>query len=107
MARLLLVVAAAVSVWSAPPSGGRPNGKFDPRMKGCERSCAVTLDYRESDLAPQPGAAVGRLTRCPVSGVVFRVLENGPTEAVAGKAYRFCCKSCARLFRRSPRRFLS
>lgn len=81
-------------------------GRFDPKMsRVCEKSCAAKVPYREADLASQPGAAVGRLTRCPVSGVVFRVAVEGPRQALDGREYQFCCDSCSRLFAKEPRRF--
>ncbi len=86
---------------------GALGAKFDPKMKGCEKSCALRVKYDKSEVAPQPGAAVGKVARCPVSGVFFRVREESPKAAVAGAPYRFCCASCARIFGKDPKRFIA
>ena len=92
--------AARLAAVSATPG-------YDPLMsRVCEKSCAVKIPFQESELAPQPDAPAGRLTRCPVSGVVFRAREEGPRALEHGRAYRFCCNSCARLFRADARRFV-
>ena len=85
----------------------KSTGRYDPaQAKGCEKSCAVRVHYKESELAPQPEVAIGRLARCPVSGVVFRAGEGGPAAPYRGKTWRFCCKACEKMFRRAPARFV-
>jgi YHS domain-containing protein len=78
----------------------------DPEMAGvCQRSCATHAPYDEADVAAQPGAAVGQLTRCPVSGVVFTVDQNGTAVTHGGRTWYLCCGGCERKFRQDPARF--
>ena len=80
----------------------------DPVMSFvCERSCAAKVAYQEADLAPQPGAKDGDLTRCPVSGVVFEVAARNPSIEYAGHRYRLCCQGCEKKFRADPARFVA
>ncbi len=90
---------------AAPVTAGK--GK-DPLMAFvCERSCATKIAYQEADLAPQPGAKAGDLTRRPVSGVVFQVAADNPTVEHQGRRYRLCCSGCEQKFRAHPARFVA
>ena len=81
-------------------------GKPDPIMSAaCERSCAAR-DYDKSSVVAQPGAGTGELTRCPVSGVVFKVQKGNSGVAYAGKEWVTCCGSCAKKLAAAPGRFL-
>lgn len=81
---------------------------FDPVMSSaCRFSCATQQPYEEKDVAPQPGAKMGQLTRCPVSGVVFAVDEGRPRLRHARADYVFCCDRCAAKFQKHPERFTS
>jgi YHS domain-containing protein len=64
-------------------------------------------DYEPSDVVLQPGAEVGDIAQCPVSGEVFRVTEDHTYFDVdEGRVY-FCCPNCIRRFQRDPERWLS
>jgi copper chaperone CopZ/YHS domain-containing protein len=65
-------------------------------FRGCEGSCG---SRGENTLARvQPGAKLGQLVYCPVSGVVFEVKESTPRAEVNGKPFYFCCEGCRRHF---------
>jgi len=88
-------------------AAGVPTGKFDPAMSGaCEGSCAAK-GYNAADVVAQPGAIAGKLTRCPVSGVVFTVDAEHPHVAYAGHEYVLCCDGCAKKFSKNPGRFVT
>jgi YHS domain-containing protein len=66
---------------------------------------AVILDEGEYDasvVVSQPGAAVGDLTHCPVSGGVFAVTAEHPTIQHEGGEYYVCCRRCMRRFEEDP-----
>ena len=95
---------------SAAPTGerGGVTGAFDPKMSGvCQFACAAPQAYDERDLAPQPGATNGRLTRCPVSGVVFVVDEQRPRVLISPGEYVLCCDGCTKKFKKDPGRFVN
>lgn len=54
----------------------------------------------------QPGAKVGDLTRCPVSGEAYVITEQHPHVTHEGKDVYFCCPGCIRRFQRNPARYL-
>jgi hypothetical protein len=81
-------------------------GKPDPFMSMmCERSCAAK-NYDKATVVAQPGAHDGQLTRCPVSGVVFKVQKDNAAVKYAGKEWVTCCGSCAKKLVAAPERFL-
>ena len=111
-AGVLALCVGAVGIVLLPAAGPRATGTRaaasgpDPEMAGvCQKSCATRQAYDEVDIVPQPGAVVGRLTRCPVSGVVFTVNEHGTAVSYAGSTWYLCCDGCAKKFRRDPARF--
>ena len=110
---VLILTAVAASLPKRPAQARPPqtqplSSRYDPTMsQACEKTCAVKLAFKESELSSQPDPAAGALARCPVSGVVFRVREEGAGQLVDGRRYRFCCASCGRRFRADPGRFLS
>jgi YHS domain-containing protein len=53
----------------------------------------------------QPGLAVGDITRCPVSGEVFRIKANSPKVTVAGKDWYLCCRRCTARFESNPQKY--
>ncbi len=78
---------------------GASTGSFDPVMSGaCRFSCATKTAYEEKDVIAQPGAEDGRLTRCPVSGVLFTVDAGRPHGKSGGHEYVFCCDQCRARF---------
>ena len=67
---------------------GKVAGHFDPAMSGvCRFGCATKLKYKAADVLAQPGAQAGKLTQCPVSGVVFAIDANRPRVRIAGNDY--------------------
>ena len=88
-------------------SGGRIAGRFDSAMSGvCRFACATRLKYDAKQVVAQPGASAGRLTQCPVSGVVFAVAADRPRVRVGRDDYVTCCDKCAIKLKRDPRRYL-
>ena len=82
-------------------------GSRDPLMSlVCQRSCAAKEPYRAADLVAQPGAHERDLTRCPVSGVVFRVPRSASHSVYGGRTYYFCCDNCVQKFTARPANFL-
>ena len=105
---LLAVVAVAGSnvFFSAARCGDAQATAPDFIVSGvCQMACATKLPFREADVVAQPGAGVGQLTRCPVSGVVFAVGEESVSVSHAGKDYYLCCGGCERKFMQNPTRF--
>jgi hypothetical protein len=97
--------AKAASLRAADP--GKATGSFDATMSGvCRFSCAAQQPYEAKDVVPQPGAVAGRLTRCPVSGVVFEVDDQRPRVALASGEYVLCCDRCAEKLKKDPARFV-
>jgi copper chaperone len=94
------LVTAPVSVADAPFGP-------DPAItKICQAGCAAKFDYDPADVVAQPGAKVGDLTRCPVSGVVFQVQEDQPRYDANGATWFTCCGMCLGKLQESPARFL-
>ncbi len=86
---------------------GKIAGRFDPAMSGaCRFACATKLRYKAGDVLAQPGAKAGKLTQCPVSGVVFAVDASRPHVRVASEDYVTCCDKCAVKLKRDPRHYL-
>lgn len=75
-------------------------------MAMCQYSCAAKVAFRERDLQVQPGVRDGHLSRCPVSGVVFRADAGRPRVHLATGDYVTCCEHCAQKLRQDPARFL-
>ena len=96
-------------------SGGKIAGNFDPAMSGvCRFACATKLKYKSTDVMAQPGAKAGKLTQCPVSGVVFMVDASRPHVRVGVQRgsvltdydYATCCDKCATKLKKDPRHYL-
>lgn len=86
---------------------GKIIGRFDPAMSGvCRFGCATRIKYNAKDVLAQPGARAGKLTQCPVSGVVFAVDANRPRVRIAKDEYVTCCDKCAEKLKRDPRHHL-
>ncbi len=81
-------------------------GNFDPAMIGCRFACATKLKYDAKSVVAQPGAREGKLTQCPVSGVVFSVDAKRPHVRVGSDEYVTCCDVCAEKLRKNPSRFV-
>ena len=98
---------AGAKTAAAGAGQGTATGAFDPTMSGvCRFSCAAQQPFEEKDVVPQPGAVAGRLTRCPVSGVVFEVDDQRPRVAWASGEYVLCCDRCAEKLKKDPGRFV-
>ena len=93
------------SAVAAKPSG-KVLGRFDLAMAGCHFACATKVKYDARAVVAQPGARDGKLTQCPVSGVVFSVDAKRPHVRVGADEYVTCCDTCAEKLRKSPRRFV-
>ncbi len=64
-------------------------------------------EYDPADVVAQPGAQVGELTACPVSGEVFVVDADHPYVEYEGDNVYFCCPGCIRRFQRDPEAWLA
>ena len=103
--------ASSCSSPTATPACEAPHGKiagrFDPAMSSvCRFACATKLKYDPRNVLPQPGAKAGKLTQCPVSGVVFALDPGRPHVRIANQDYVTCCDRCAQKLKRNPRRYL-
>ena len=88
-------------------SGGKLTGHFDSSMSGvCRLGCATKLKYNANSVSAQPGAQPGRLTQCPVSGVVFAVDASRPHVRIGKDEYITCCDQCATRLKHDPRHYL-
>ena len=96
---------SGTSAAAAKPSG-KVLGKFDLAMAGCRFACATKVKYDAKAVVAQPGAKDGKLTQCPVSGVVFNVDAKRPHVRFGADDYVTCCDTCAEKLRKNPRRFV-
>jgi hypothetical protein len=88
-------------------AGGAVAGNFDPVMSGvCRYACATKIKYQQADVIAQPGARPGKLTQCPVSGVVFAVDGERPRLEVQGRSYVACCANCLAKLQANPAQYL-
>ena len=87
-------------------SSGKVLGRFDLAMAGCQFACATKAKYDAKSVIAQPGARNGKLTQCPVSGVVFSVDKKRPHVRLGADDYVTCCDTCAEKLRKTPRRFV-
>lgn len=90
----------------ASKSAGKVLGNFDLAMTGCRFACATKVDYDKKSVIAQPGAKAGKLTQCPVSGVVFSVDAKRPMIKVGRDEYVTCCGACAAKLIENPSRFV-
>lgn len=80
---------------AAKPSGGHEEDEMEE------------LENVPADkIKAQPGLTVGDITRCPVSGEVFRIKANSPKAVVDSKTYYVCCKRCVGKLEKNPAKFL-
>ena len=71
---------------------------------GDEMGPAPVVD--PSAIVPQPGAKVGDVTKCLVSGEVFTVTENKPHVNYNGHEIYFCCRRCVGKFQADPTKYI-
>jgi len=77
-----------------PPAGGG--------MQMDHESNIDEADVDPADIIAQPGASVGDITRCPMSGMLFRVEDTSAFSEYQGQNVYFCCAGCIRRFERNP-----
>ena len=70
----------------------------------CQKACAVQV-YDPDDLVSPVKASIGDLTRCPVSGVVFRVTADSPMVKYGNAEIYTCCLSCKVIYNQNPEKF--
>ena len=70
----------------------------------CQKACAVQ-DYDPDDLVSPVKASIGDLTRCPVSGVVFRVTALSPMVKYDDGEVYTCCSSCKVIYNQNPEKY--
>jgi glutaredoxin len=73
----------------------------------CRFACATKEKYDAKDVVAQPSALPGRLTQCPVSGVVFAVEPSRPHVHLGVDEYVTCCETCAEKLKNDTRLYLS
>jgi hypothetical protein len=87
------------------PTAASATGVDPAQSEVCKQTCATKDPHADRDVIPSAQAKIGDLTRCPVSGVVFRVSAESPQVEYSGKKLRVCCDGCAEKFREQPTRF--
>jgi YHS domain-containing protein len=95
--------ASTYATSAAPASASSPEGlalwePVDSSFAGCAKSCGLGKRGPRDDARTQPGAAIGDLAYCPVSGAVFTVKDASARRTVDGKVLYFCCEACATYF---------
>ena len=78
----------------------------DVAFTGCSEG-VCGLRGRNAKAVAQPGAELGQLVYCPVSGAVFRIKDTSPRADVHGKTLYLCCDACARYFAQNRDRVLA
>ena len=66
----------------------------------CSHSLTAA-EYGGAEIVSQPGAKIGQLTRCPISGSVFKVTETTPSTEQKGEPYYVCCGGCVEQLEKS------
>lgn len=94
---------ASASVTTSASAGARAarvalGESVDPAFEGCKSACGSRSPALRATARAQPGAVLGDVVFCPVSGAVFRVNEGAQRREVLGKTLYFCCASCAAYF---------
>lgn len=90
------------------PKAEEPAKAAGPVMK-MDRSAddeARIAAARPEDIVRQPGAKVGDITRCPISGDLFVVAADQASVDYKGQPVYFCCPGCIRKFQRDPEKAL-
>ena len=85
-------------------SSGKPCLHNSSMNTLCQKSCAVQ-NYDPDDLVSPAKASIGDLTRCPVSGVVFRVTQFSPMVKFEDKEIYTCCGSCETIYNHDPEKY--
>ena len=87
--------------------GGGEEAAAKPAGEPEEEEMEELENVPADKIKAQPGLTVGDITRCPVSGEVFRIKATSPKAVVDGKTFYFCCKRCVGKFEKNPTKFLS
>jgi YHS domain-containing protein len=87
--------------------GGGEEAAAKPTGEHEEEEMEELENVPADKIKAQPGLTVGDITRCPVSGDVFRIKANSPKAVVDGKTYYVCCKRCVGKLEKNPTKFLS
>lgn len=84
-----------IAILLLPFAGCKPDhhDHGEAHAEVCSHSLTKT-EYADEKIYDQPGVQVGQLTRCPISGSVFRVTEGTPSVEQKGKTYYTCCAGC-------------
>jgi hypothetical protein len=93
-----MTTVSAATTGADEPKGLALWEPVDSSFSGCAKSCGTGARGPRDDAHAQPGAKVGDLAYCPVSGATFRVREESAHRAVDGKVLYFCCEACATYF---------
>jgi hypothetical protein len=96
---------SATAAVCGPPPAASASPIDTAQSEVCKQTCASKEAFADRDVVPAAHAKSGDLTRCPVSGVVFRVSDQSPRVEHAGQSVRVCCEGCAEKFREQPSRF--
>ena len=85
-----LVVAVIIILCACKPD---THEHGEAHAEVCSHSLTES-EYAEEKIFSQPGVTVGQLTRCPISGSVFRVSDVSPRTEQKGETYFTCCGGC-------------
>ena len=96
---------ATAAACGPAPAAANPTAIDPAQSEVCKHTRATSEAHGERDVVPSTQAKNGDLTRCPVSGVVFRVSAQSPQVEYSGQSLRVCCDGCAEKFREHPARF--
>ena len=75
-----------------------PSDPVDSAFTACSHSCGLRSAKDRAAARSQPGAVLGDVVYCPVSGAVFRVGEQSPQRQSRDRTFYFCCEACAGWF---------
>ena len=87
--------------------GGGEEAAAKPAAEHEEDEMEALENVPADKIKAQPGLTVGDITRCPMSGEVFRIKANSPKSVVDGKTYYLCCKRCVGKFEKNPAKYLA
>lgn len=93
--RFALIIIFALSTFAigCKKSAHDHHAHGDDHAKTCEAS--LTSDqYAGREIVDQPGATIGDLARCPISGAVFEISESSPSAEQKSEMYYVCCGGC-------------
>lgn len=87
---------------------GHNHGAPAEAMAGDDLMAQVLREgsFDASAVVRQPGAKIGDITRCTVSGEAFRVTADHPSVDYNGQPVFFCCAGCIRRFQRNPDQYI-